>query len=64
MEEQRRLNKYADTLVGGETAPTLLDITTIQDDKHDLCIARKHSGRCFWAPTTWSLCNSENIGRN
>lgn len=40
IENQRRLNHHADAISGGDTAPSLMDIATIQDAKHDVCIPR------------------------
>jgi hypothetical protein len=40
MEEQRRLNKTADMVSGGDAAPSLKDVTMIEEGKHDLCIPK------------------------
>jgi hypothetical protein len=40
MEQQRLLNRHADTLYNGDAAPSLIDIATVQDSKHEVCIPR------------------------
>ena len=40
MEQQRLLNRHADTLYNGEAAPSLIDIAAIQDSKLEVCIPR------------------------
>jgi hypothetical protein len=40
MEDQRRINHHADTIASGDAAPALLDVATIHDTKHDVCIPR------------------------
>lgn len=40
MEDQRRINHHADTIASGSAAPSLLDVATIHDGKHDVCIPR------------------------
>ena len=40
MEQQRQVNRHADALYGGEAAPSLLDIMTVQDAKHDVSLPR------------------------
>jgi hypothetical protein len=40
MEDQRRINHHADTISSGNAAPALLDVATIHDGKHDLCIPK------------------------
>jgi hypothetical protein len=40
METQRRFNHHADAISGGDAAPSLMDMATIQDSKLDVCIPR------------------------
>jgi hypothetical protein len=40
IEAQRCMNSHADTIAGGDAAPSLIDIAAIQDGKHDLCIPK------------------------
>jgi hypothetical protein len=40
MMDQRRLNQHADAMADGSAASSLIDIATIQDGKHDVCIPR------------------------
>ena len=40
MEQQRQINRHADALYGGEAAPSLLDIMTVQDAKQDVSMPR------------------------
>ena len=40
MEQQRQINRHADALYGGEAAPSLLDIMTVQDTKQDVSLPR------------------------
>lgn len=40
MEDQRRINHHADTIASGDAAPALMDVATIHDGKHDVCIPR------------------------
>ena len=40
MEQQRQVNRHADALYGGEAAPSLLDIMTVQDAKQDVSLPR------------------------
>lgn len=40
MEAQRRINHHADTIASGSAAPALIDVATIHDGKHDVCIPR------------------------
>jgi len=40
MEELRRLNQHYDTISNGDAAPSLLDVATLQDHKHDIFIPK------------------------
>ena len=40
MEQQRQINRHADALCGGEAAPSLIDIMTVQDSKQDVSLPR------------------------
>ncbi len=40
MEQQRLLNRHADTLYNGDASPSLIDIAAVQDSKHEVCIPR------------------------
>jgi hypothetical protein len=40
MEAQRRVNAHADTIAGGDAAPSLVDLAALQDSKHDVHIPR------------------------
>ena len=40
MEDQRRLNQHFDAVAGGDAAPSLLDMVTLQDGKQDLFIPK------------------------
>lgn len=40
MEDQRRINHHADTIASGDAAPALMDVATIHDGKHDVCIPK------------------------
>lgn len=40
MEDQRRINHHADAIASGSAAPALIDVATIHDGKHDVCIPR------------------------
>ncbi len=40
MEELRRINQHFDTITSGETAPSLVDVATLQDHKYDLFIPK------------------------
>ena len=40
MQDQRRINQHADTIAEGDAAPSLQDISAIQDGKFDLCIPK------------------------
>lgn len=40
MEDQRKINHHADAIASGSAAPSLLDVATLHDGKHDVCIPR------------------------
>jgi len=40
MEDQRRLNQHFDAVAGGDAAPSLMDMVTLQDGKQDLFIPK------------------------
>ena len=40
MEQQRQINRHADALYGGDAAPSLMDIMTVQDAKQDVSLPR------------------------
>ena len=40
MEELRRINQHYDTITNSETAPSLVDVATLQDHKYDLFIPK------------------------